>query len=105
MSEQRALFFVRKGVNHSLHFARKAVISLTMFDGPLGDLPNGAHGLTRIPTSNALLAKTFGVWTRPPISKHRLAPDEMSCWCAGYKHIGKVHEGFCCQRTPAAPSI
>jgi len=30
MSEQRALFFVRK-VGHVLHFARKAVISLTIF--------------------------------------------------------------------------
>jgi hypothetical protein len=32
MSEQRALFFVRKGVGHALHFARKAVMSLTIFE-------------------------------------------------------------------------
>ena len=42
MSEQRALFFVRKGVGHALHFARTEVISLTIFDGPLTVVPNGA---------------------------------------------------------------
>jgi hypothetical protein len=30
MSEQRALFFARKGVGHALHFARTEVISLTI---------------------------------------------------------------------------
>jgi hypothetical protein len=35
MSEQGALFFVRKSVRHALHFARTEVISLTIFDDPL----------------------------------------------------------------------
>src|SRR5216117_4490512 len=30
---------------------------------------------------------------------------EVSCWCAGCKHIGKVYEGFCRQRMPAAASL
>jgi hypothetical protein len=34
MSEQRALFFVRKGVGHAPHVARTEVISLTIFHGP-----------------------------------------------------------------------
>jgi hypothetical protein len=33
MSEQRALFFVRKGVGPALHFARAEVISLTILTG------------------------------------------------------------------------
>jgi hypothetical protein len=31
MNEQRALFFVRKGVGHALLFARTETISLTIF--------------------------------------------------------------------------
>jgi hypothetical protein len=35
MSEQRALFFVRKGVGHALHLARTEVMSLTIVNGKL----------------------------------------------------------------------
>jgi hypothetical protein len=30
---------------------------------------------------------------------------ELSCWCAEAAHIGKVYEGFCRQRMPAAVSL
>jgi hypothetical protein len=49
--EQRALFFVRKGIGHALHFARAEVINLTISDRPLTAIRNGALS----PNENSML--------------------------------------------------